>query len=594
MSAYLDILRRYWHYDNFRPLQAEIIESIGSGNDTLALLPTGGGKSLCFQVPALAMLPNDDADGLCIVITPLIALMKDQVQHLRRLGIKSFALYAGQTPQETSDILDHCQFGRTRFLYVSPERLESERFKQRLRFLPVTMIAVDEAHCISEWGYDFRPPYLRISSIRDTFPDVPVIALTATATPEVVEDIKDKLKRSSKASASSTHEGNKKNGWSVFRSSFCRDNLVYVTREAEQKELQLLHILQSVHGSAIVYVRSRQKTRLISELLTSQGISSSWYHAGLNRQERDQRQQAWMNDETRVIVATNAFGMGIDKPDVRLVVHLDIPDSIEAYFQEAGRGGRDGQTAYAVLLYNKRDEITIKKRESDTFPDLPFVKRVYEAVGDWLEIALGCGAGHSYTLPFDTLCHDKHLPLVQTHSAIAIIAQSGFWSYEEEHETPPRVQIRCTKEQLYKEELSERQEHILQYMMRRYTGMFTTFAYIDIDNISESLGIRVRDINAELIELAKNGIITYIPHSIAPMVTYLLDRQPLEKLNRIEDGYLEKKRLYSNRQSAVYEYATQKDFCRQQLLVSYFGELDAAPCGQCDVCRRRKAEENRG
>ena len=584
-------MHRYWHYDNFRPLQAEIIESIGSGHDTLALLPTGGGKSLCFQVPAMAMR-DEDEDGLCIVVTPLVALMKDQVLHLRERGIKAFALYAGQTVQETSDILDHCQFGHTRFLYVSPERLESEHFKHRMRFLPVMMIAVDEAHCISQWGYDFRPPYLRISTIRETFPDAPVIALTATATPEVAEDIIDKLsiKKEERKAGSEYRKEEHTETWRVFKSSFCRDNLVYVTREAEQKEAQLLHILQSVAGSAIVYVRSRQKTKQISELLSDQGITSSWFHAGLSRTEKDIRQRKWSEGETRVIVATNAFGMGIDKPDVRLVIHLDMPDSIEAYFQEAGRAGRDGETAYAVLLYNKRDSVTVEKREYDNFPDISFLKRVYEAVGDYLEVALGYGAGHSFALPFETFCKEKHLPLIQTHSALSLIAQAGYWSYENEHETPTRVQIRCTKEQLYREQITDRQERILQYLMRRHTGLFTTFAYVDTDDLCKTLDISERDLNSELITLAQNSIIIYIPHRNEPLLTYLRDRKPLEDLNKIADDYANKRRRYSERLRAVYEYAVQHDFCRQQLLVSYFGETEAEPCGKCDVCRRNRQQ----
>ena len=546
---------------------------------------------MCFQVPAMAlrfgsgrptgdMIPDEDSDGLCLVITPLVALMKDQVQHLRELGIKAFALYAGQTPQETSDIIDHCQFGHTRFLYVSPERLESERFKQRLRFLPVTMIAVDEAHCISQWGYDFRPPYLRIAAVRDTFSDAPVIALTATATPEVVEDIIDKL----------SVKKEELKDWQVFKSSFCRNNLVYVTRNAEQKEAQLLHILQSVEGSAIVYVRSRQKTKIISEFLAGEGVSSTWFHAGLSRKEKDARQRDWTEGKTRVIVATNAFGMGIDKPDVRLVIHTDMPDSLEAYFQEAGRAGRDGETSYAVLLYNSRDAVTIKKRGSDAFPDISFIKRVYEAVGDRLEVALGYGAGHSFALPLEALCKDKHLPMIQTYSAISLIAQAGYWAYEEDHETPSRVQIRCTKEQLYKEDITYLQERILQYLMRRHTGLFTTLAYIDTTDLCETLNIREHDLNAELINLTRQGIIIYIPHRNEPLLTYLRDRKPLEDLNKIADDYMKKRQHYCERLQAVYEYAVQQSFCRQQLLVSYFGETEAQPCGQCDVCRRNRQQ----
>lgn len=578
MSLYRDILRRYWHYDDFRPLQAEIIESIGNGTDTLALLPTGGGKSICFQVPALAMQApgNPDGDGLCLVVTPLVALMKDQVNNLRERGIKAFALYAGQTTQEVLDILDHCQFGHTKFLYVSPERLESEHFRNRLRFLPVAMIAVDEAHCISQWGYDFRPPYLKIASVREVFPQAPVLALTASATPEVAEDIQKKLL---------FHNQN------VFKGSFCRGNLCYVVRCADDKEAQLVHILRSVEGCSIVYVRSRQHTKAVSDMLNAAGVKATYFHAGLAGAEKDLRQRKWTEGDIRVMVATNAFGMGIDKPDVRSVIHIDLPDSLEEYFQEVGRAGRDGETAYAVLLYNKKDDAKIKKRHTDAFPDRTFLKRVYEAAGDWLEVALGFGGGHTYVFDFDLFCKEKHLPLIPAYSAFSLISQAGFWSYEDEQETPPRVKIERSKEQLNKERLSPVQEDILSRLMRRHTGLFINHAVIDETDLCSALHLSPKELTEQLILLSHEGIISYIPRRRTPYLTFLKDRVPLEQLIFTAGQYENKQKQHASRLEAMLEYATQNSFCRQQVLVGWFGENDAPPCGCCDVCRKNKRRD---
>jgi len=556
-------------------MQAEIIESVGQGRDTLALLPTGGGKSICFQVPAMTMVApgNEDGDGLCLVITPLVALMKDQVLHLRERGIKAFALYAGQTAREVAEILDNCQFGHTKFLYVSPERLESERFRQRLKFLPVAMIAVDEAHCISQWGYDFRPSYLRIASVRETFPQAPVLALTATATPEVVKDIQERLLFKEE---------------NVFRKSFRRDNLSYVVRYAEQKEEQLLHILQRVPGSSIVYVRNRQRTREIAEWLNAQGITADYFHAGLFAADKDAKQQAWTQGDCRVIVATNAFGMGIDKPDVRTVVHMDLPDSIEAYFQEAGRGGRDGLRAFAVLLFNKTDRTKVQKRKTDNFPERDFLKRVYEAVGDYLEVALGYGADSTFVFSVEDFCREKHLPILPTYSAIQLLSGAGYWTFEDEQETPPRLQIRCSKEQLYRENLSSLQDELLQLMMRRHTGIFSDPVIIDEPTLCQQLHLRQRELTSQLITLAQEGIITYIPRRKTPYLTYMIDRQPLERLTLTADQYEDKQQRYEQRINAMLEYAEQDFLCRQQVLVGYFGETDAPACGGCDVCLSHK------
>lgn len=574
MTNPIDILRQYWHYDDFRPLQAEIIDSVVKGHDTLALLPTGGGKSICFQVPAIAMA-NDEGDGLCLVVTPLVALMKDQVQHLRERGLKAFALYAGQSAREVAETLDHCQFGHTRFLYVSPERLESERFRTRLKFLPVHLIAVDEAHCISQWGHDFRPSYLRIAEIRQFFPDAPVLALTATATPEVVEDIQKSLL---------FREEN------VYRKSFLRGNLSYVCRYAEHKEEMLITILRGVPGSSVVYVRNRQKTKEISDFLNTQGISANYFHAGLLSAEKDARQQAWMRGETRVIVATNAFGMGIDKPDVRTVVHIDLPDTLEAYFQEAGRAGRDGEKAYAVLLFNRTDETKVNRRIADSFPERTFLKRVYEAAGDWLEIAIGFGGDHTYPFSLDDFCREKHLPLLPTYSALQLLSQAGYWAYEDEQETPPRVMIRCTREQLYQENINDEEEAILSHLMRTCTGIFTDPAILREEELCKALSLKPRDLTSHLIRLAQEGVVSYIPRRKTPYLTYVLDRQPLERIQLTEEQFEHKQQHYSERLQAMLEYATETNFCRQQLLASYFGENDAPACGVCDVCLARQKE----
>lgn len=575
-----EILQKYWHYDDFRPLQAEIIDSVLAGRDTLALMPTGGGKSLCFQVPTMVMCAEntqrcsvygEEGQGLCLVITPLIALMKDQVENLYQRGIQAAAVYTGMTHEEQRIALDNCLFGPYHFLYVSPERLESEEFRSRLKDLPICLIAIDEAHCISQWGYDFRPSYLRIADIRQLFPQVPVLALTATATPDVVDDIQERL------------GFRKKN---VFKKSFHRDNLQYVVRYTEKKDEQILHILSRVPGSSIIYVRNRKRAQEVAAWLIEQGMAADFYYAGLTTHERTQKQKAWKNyngkEGIRIMVCTNAFGMGIDKPDVRLVIHHDLPDTLEAYYQEAGRAGRDGKTAFAVLLYNPTDKTKARKRIGDNFPPKDFIETVYHKTCDFLQIALGCGAGRTYALHIDRLCQVMHLPVLQTYSALHLLSQAGYINFEEAREISTRVLIRQSPAELAHYTLNHEQVHLLDFLMRKYTGIFTDFQYIDETTLSVSYGGE-KAFHELLVSLAQRGIITYLPHTVACGFTPLRDREAETYLS--PKVYDERQNRYSTRLKAMVEYAEQRQFCREQLLLGYFGENDAPACGHCDVCR---------
>ena len=536
-------------------------------------MPTGGGKSLCFQVPTMLK------EGLCLVITPLIALMKDQVENLQKRDIYAEAIYTGLTQREISIILDNCQFsGNRKFLYVSPERLESDAFRKRLAQLPICMIAVDEAHCISQWGYDFRPSYLKIAQIRQLLPDVPVLALTATATEQVVEDIQDKLLFSRK---------------NVLRKSFHRENLSYVVRTTDDKLSQVLNILNNVPGASIVYVRSRRRAVEIAELLSKSKVSATAYHAGMSSRERSIRQNQWKNGEKRVIVATNAFGMGIDKADVRTVIHIDLPDSIEAYFQEAGRAGRDEKQAYAILLYNKEDKTKLKKRIHDNYPTLDFIKKVYEAVGNYLEVGIGSGLDHTFIFPFEQFCIERHLPMLPALSAIHLLEQGGYWAYTEETETSPRVMITQTRDKLYSYSFTPTEDKIINYLLRTYTGIFAEDVYLNDNLCCERLGIDLHQLNEALINLSREHIIQFIPRRRTPYITYTLERQELEYIRFKKQTYEDRQALYTERINAMLEYAEQTQFCRSQVLLSYFGETDSQPCGQCDVCRRLKADRSK-
>ena len=583
MTAH-EALKTYFGYDDFRPLQAEIVQSVLDGRDTMALMPTGGGKSLCFQVPTMVM------NGLCLVITPLIALMKDQVENLRKRDIRAAAIYTGMSYEQQKTALDNCMWGPYHFLYVSPERLESEEFRERLARLPICLIAVDEAHCISQWGYDFRPSYLKIAEIREvvqefrssgvqefrdsgvqefrSFPHIPILALTATATPEVVDDIQDRLAFREK---------------NVLRKSFARPNISYVVRESNKKGDEIVHILNRVPGSAIVYVRNRQRSQEIAAYLQENGISADFYHAGLSPKERNEKQEAWkrfkvdglkFKDEgTRVIVATNAFGMGIDKPDVRIVIHHDLPDTIEAYFQEAGRAGRDEQKAFAVLLYDPSDKTKARKRIADNYPEESMLHDVYHKTCNYLGVGADSGQGATFFIDMFDLCKKMHLPVFPTYSALHLLSQMGYFSFDEEQAIQPRVRLRVSRRELEEYKLNEAQNELLEHLMREYTGIFTDLQYVH----------KLDDKHQELVALAQRRIIDYVPRTKANVLRLTVNRQAQIRIP--QDFYNERKNHYASKLKAMVEYAENKHYCRSQVLLSYFGENDAPTCGTCDICR---------
>ena len=564
--SYLEILKKYWGYDSFRGIQEQIIESIGSGRDTLGLMPTGGGKSITFQVPALAM------EGVCLVITPLIALMKDQVRILREHGIKAAAIHTGMKREEIITVMENCIFGGYKFLYVSPERLSSDLFRTKLRHLNICLLTVDESHCISQWGYDFRPSYLNIADIRKELPGVPVLALTATATPQVTDDIQDKLGFKEK---------------NVIRMSFYRENLSYVVRKTENKLMELKHILERVPGSGIVYVRNRAATKETADFLNAEGIPATFYHAGLDQVVKDERQKAWTQDRYRVVVATNAFGMGIDKPDVRTVIHMDIPSSIEAYFQEAGRAGRDGLRSYAVLLHSPGDKRTVNKRITDSFPKEEYIRDVYEKLGYYHEMAVGDGRGCTYAFSLGEFCQHFSLPVIPTDSALRILTRMGYIEYVDEMDYSARLLFTATRDDLYRLHQDKVTEDVMNIILRLYSGIFTDYAYIDEHLICTRAGIDREKLYTTLMNLQSQGVVRYVPERRTPVITWTRERIETNLLYFDPEVYRQRKEEFKERIGAMMEYVTRETGCRSAMLLKYFGEHQKKPCLCCDLCQEK-------
>ncbi len=563
-----DILRQYWGYDSFRPMQAEIISSVLDGYDTLGLLPTGGGKSITFQIPAIAL------QGLTLVVTPLISLMKDQVDNLRERGVKALYLHSGLSHAEHRLAIDRCRLGKVKLLYVSPEKLQSKAFIDVVRLMDVQLIVVDEAHCISQWGYDFRPSYLRIKEIRSVFPKAPVLALTASATPEVVSDIMQQLGFNSR---------------NCFIGSFSRDNISYVVRYGDHKEGMIVKILKSVKGSAIVYVRSRRRAHLLADLLQKEGISADYYHAGLAPEDKDNKQNKWKADICRVMVATNAFGMGIDKPDVRLVIHHDLPSSLEEYYQESGRVGRDGKAAYAVLIANKTDKAILTRRISEGFPDKAFIRRVYELLGNFLDVAVGCGYNQLYEFNFNLFCKRFELPPTPTHSALSILTKAGYIEFTEEISTRSRLMVLLNKNELYSLQLDEETDKVFQMILRSYTGLFADYVYINEPSIASRLNISEQNVYEALLTLSRIHAIHYVPRKTTPYILYTTSRELPKHIVLPRSVYEEQRDRLKRRIDAMKRFAFSTNECRISIMLRYFGEKDVERCGKCDYCRQKPA-----
>ena len=567
--TYNEILKHYWGYDDFRGIQREIIESIGAGRDTLGLMPTGGGKSIAFQVPALAK------EGLCIVITPLIALMKDQVANLRSRGIKATAIYSGMRSSDIVKALENCIFGDYKFLYVSPERLSSELFLKKIQRVKVSMVTVDEAHCISQWGHDFRPAYREVKQLREIFPNVPVLALTATATPEVVKDIQQQLGFAQE---------------NCFSMSFARKNLVYVVRHTENKPQELLHILDRISGSAIVYTLNRKKTKEVCDILLANGVTAEYYHAGLSPESKDAKEEAWKSGRARVMVSTNAFGMGIDKPDVRLVVHIDLPSSIEAYFQEAGRAGRDGNDAYAVTLFSRVDRQVVARRLADNYPSQEFIREIYDEICYYYSMALGDGLNCTYEFSLGDFCKDYHRPTLQTDSALKILTRMGYLEYVEEMEYASRVRFIVGKDALYRfRGLPPDYELLINALLRNYSGLFTDYVFIDERYLSRVTKLSRHRMYEIFVSLVSRGLVQYAPSKKCPIITFTRHRVLGSELRFAREVYDERKAIFGERLKSVINYAVSDDKCRSRLLLEYFGEKGSDDCRRCDVCVQRRA-----
>ena len=571
---YSRILKEYWGYDSFRGIQREIIESIGAGRDTLGLMPTGGGKSITFQVPALA------SDGLCIVITPLIALMKDQVANLRSRGIKATAIYSGMRAKDVVSALENCIFGDYKFLYVSPERLSSELFLLKIRKVNVSLITVDEAHCISQWGHDFRPAYRTVGELRRIFPGVPVLALTATATPAVVSDIQQQLGFAAE---------------NCYSMSFERKNLVYVVRRTENKLQEVLHILGRVPGSAIIYTLNRKKTKEIAEFLVANGVTAEYYHAGLSPEIKDCREEEWKSGKVRVMVSTNAFGMGIDKPDVRLVLHADIPSSIESYFQEAGRAGRDGNTAYAVTLFSRYDKPVVARRLNDNFPPKEFIRTIYDDLCYYYTMALGDGLNCTYEFSLGDFCKIYHHQPLPTDSALRLLTRMGYIEYVDEMEYASRVRFIVDKENLFRfRGLPPDYELLLNALLRNYSGLFSDYAFIDERYLSRVTKLSRHRMYEILVSLASKGLVAYTPSKKCPIITFTRHRVLGSELRFSAEVYDERRLLYARQLNSVVEYVSSTEKCRSRLLLEYFGQKDAPECRRCDVCMAGRDAERAG
>ncbi|MDD3568368.1 MAG: RecQ family ATP-dependent DNA helicase [Bacteroidales bacterium] len=567
MNQFEKILYQYWGYTSFRAIQQEIIESVYSGKDTLALMPTGGGKSITFQVPALAK------DGLCIVVTPLIALMKDQVENLKKKGIKAAALHSGMKRHELEVTLDNCAYGDYKFLYLSPERLGTDLFRMRLRKMNVNLVAIDESHCISQWGYDFRPSYLKIVELRELLPDVPFLAVTATATPEVVEDIQEKLGFAQKH---------------VVKMSFERKNLVYLVRNVEDKNKHLLKIVNGLPGTGVVYVRNRLKTKEIAMMLQNEGVTADYYHAGLSPEERNAKQDDWQHDRTRVIVSTNAFGMGIDKPDVRFVVHMDLPDSPEAYFQEAGRGGRDGKLAYAILLYNNSDKAKIDQRTQSSFPEPDEIKRCYQALCSFLGVAIGAGKGEVYDFNLIEFATAYKFNFAHAYSCLKFLELEGYIELTDELDNPSRIMVTASKNELYKYQVAHAEmDHFVKVILRNYAGLFNDYVKIDEKHLARISGKQLPEVTESLIKLSRAKIINYIPRKKTPLIIFTEERLDDKNLRISPENYNLRKERYTKRIEAMVNYASGTAKCRSMSLLEYFGEKNATRCGKCDVCTSR-------
>jgi len=568
LDRFEQILKQYWGYTNFRSIQRDIIESVYNGTDTLALMPTGGGKSITFQVPALAK------EGVCLVVTPLIALMKDQVENLKKRGIRATAIHSGLSSHEIDIELDNCAYGDIKFLYLSPERLSTNLFRERLRKIKVNLVAIDESHCISQWGYDFRPSYLKIAELRELLPiDVPFLALTATATPEVVEDIQQKL--------------GFRNG-KVFRMSFARDNLVYLVRDVEDKTKHLFKIVNSIPGSGIVYVRSRDKTKEIALMLRKEGVSADFYHAGLTMEIRNAKQTEWQTGKTRVIVATNAFGMGIDKPDVRFVVHIDLPDSPEAYFQEAGRAGRDQKLAYAVLLFNSSDTLKIEQRLESNFPPIEEIKRTYQALGSYLNVALGAGKGEVHDFNLMDFCSVYRLNSAKAYNSLKILEREGYIELTDELDNPSRLMFLVDKQELYKYQVAHAEmDRFIKVILRNFTGVFSQYVRIDEAYLSRLAAMPTDKIMEHLKTLSRHKVINYIPKKRTPLIIMTEERLDEKNLRINPDSYKMLRDRFAGRIDSLIAYAQNQTKCRSQILSEYFGEKDSYRCGKCDVCTQR-------